>query len=51
MTAGKALLFHVAADPEELDDLAAKPAHRDRLTRLTGSLKTWLRERGYSLAE
>lgn len=38
-------LFHVAADPDELHDLAADPAHADRLRAMTGNLHAWLRGR------
>lgn len=49
--AGRTQLFHVAADPDELEDLAGKPAHQDRQKPLTASLNSWLRERGDALAE
>src|SRR5262249_8431311 len=39
-------LFNVAEDAAELNDLSAKPAHQERLKRLMGSLKSWLRDRG-----
>ena len=44
--AGRTQLFHVAADPDEVRDLATDPAHRDRLARMTRSLRAWMRDRG-----
>ena len=48
--AGRTQLFHVAADPHEVRDLAADPAHRDRLRAMTGEINGWLRGRGDPLA-
>jgi N-sulfoglucosamine sulfohydrolase len=37
-------LFDVVADPEEVVDLAAEPAHAAELRRLRGALHAWMRE-------
>jgi arylsulfatase A-like enzyme len=42
-------LFHVAKDANELHDLSAAPAHKDRVGQMMNSLKTWLRQQGDSL--
>jgi arylsulfatase A-like enzyme len=44
--AARTQLFHVAEDPDELRDLAAEPAHRDRLGRMTEALEAWLAGKG-----
>jgi arylsulfatase A-like enzyme len=44
-------LFHLPTDADELDDLAAKPEHQDRLKKMLGALKSWLRERGDPLGK
>ena len=43
--AGRTQLYHVAFDPDEMRDLAAEAAHRDRLRAMTGELRAWLRGR------
>jgi arylsulfatase A-like enzyme len=49
--AGRTQLFHVAADPDELRDLAAESAHGHRLREMTGALGAWLRRRGDPAAQ
>jgi arylsulfatase A-like enzyme len=44
-------LFNVAEDADELNDLAAKPDHQERLKQMMGSLKSWLRERADALGK
>ncbi len=47
---GRRQLFDLQADPYERHDLAQDPAHRERLERLTASLRQWQREHGDPLA-
>ncbi len=44
--AGRTQLFHVAQDPDELNDLSADPAHAVQLRHLARSLRAWLRDHG-----
>jgi arylsulfatase A-like enzyme len=39
-------LFNVAKDSDELHDLSAEAAQKDRVARMMNSLKTWLRQQG-----
>ncbi len=44
--AGRMQLFHVAKDPDELNDLSNDAAHADRLHKLARALRAWLRDQG-----
>jgi arylsulfatase A-like enzyme len=49
--ADRVQLFHVAKDADELNDLAAAPAQRERRKDMTAALKSWLRDRGDALGK
>ncbi len=39
-------LFDLHADPHEINNLAAKPEHADRLKRMRGMVDNWISETG-----
>ena len=45
------LLFNVAEDPNQLNNLAANPEHKQRLQRLRGALGDWQARTGDSIPE
>ena len=49
--AGRTQLFNVSDDPAELRDLSAEAGQKERVRKMTQSLKSWLRDRGDALGK